>query len=345
MTSFLPAETTATARIGEDETVLVGFLLAVGAAFAYSGASLLQSVGARRAALRTESLSGLAGQPLYIAGLALDGIGFAAYVVALQFLPLFVVQTTVASNVALTAILAAVLLGTHLRRAAWWAVAAVIVGLVLIALSAEARENVDLPNAWRWVLLATTIPIAAFGVWAYRGGRDGMLALSAGLAFSVVAIAARALEFPDPLWRILLDPLLWTVAVQGAAGTLLFARAVQSSNVTRITTITFTTETVLPSMVGLLFLNDAVRPGWAASAIAGFVLAVGGAILLSRWTSSVPEGGRGTADRSRSPELHQDHVPASDALSPSEPLVASPPRDQRTVRGADPIGDKPDERA
>ena len=200
---------------------------------------------------------------------------------ALQFLPLFVVQTTVASNVAITAIGAALLLGTHLPRAGWVALGGVLVGLAVIAASAQARQSVDLPTVWRWVLLGTSIPVVALGIWAHRRGRGGMVALAAGLAFSVVAIAARALEFPDPLWRILLDPLLWTLAVQGIAGTLLFARAAQTSNVTRISTVTFTTETVLPSVVGVLFLQDAVRPGWAPFALAGFALAVGGAVVLS----------------------------------------------------------------
>ncbi len=270
--------------------MLVGFILAFVAAFAYSGASLLQSVGARRAAQQTSALSALAGQPLYIAGLVLDAIGFAAVVVALQFLPLFVVQTTVASNVAITAIGAALLLGAHLPRAGWVALGAVLVGLAVIAASAQARQSVDLPTVWRWVLLGTSIPVVALGIWAHRRGRGGMVALAAGLAFSVVAIAARALEFPDPLWRILLDPLLWTLAVQGIAGTLLFARAAQTSNVTRISTVTFTTETVLPSVVGVLFLQDTVRPGWAPFALAGFALAVGGAVVLSRSSASVPAG-------------------------------------------------------
>ena len=246
--------------------MLVGFLLAIGAAFAYSGASLLQSVGARRAAQQTSALSALAGQPLYIAGLVLDAIGFAAVVVALQFLPLFVVQTTRRRpGPAITAIGAALLLGAHLPRAGWVALGAVLVGLAVIAASAQARQSVDLPTVWRWVLLGTSIPVVALGIWAYRRGRGGMVALAAGLAFSAVAIAARALEFPDPLWRILLDPLLWTLAVQGIAGTLLFARAAQTSNVTRISTVTFTTETVLPSVVGVLVPAGRGAPRLGAS--------------------------------------------------------------------------------
>lgn len=268
--------------------MLVGFALALGAAFAYGAASLLQSVGARRAALRTGSLTGLAYQPLYFVGLAFDAIGFAAMLVALQFLPLFVVQTTVSSNVAITALGASLFLGARLGRPAWIAMAAVLVGVVLIGASAQLGESATLAPVWRWVLLVAALPAAALGIWGSRSGRVALVPLAAGLAYSVVVIAARALSFPHPLWRILLDPLLWALAASGVVGTLLFARATQSSAVTRVATITFTTETLLPSAVGVLFLHDSVRPQWWPCAIIGFVLAVVGAVVLTRLTEVDP---------------------------------------------------------
>lgn len=272
--------------------MLVGFALAVGAAFAYGAASLLQSVGARRAALHGGSLTGLASQPLYLLGLVLDAVGFAATLVALQFLPLFVVQTTVSSNVAITALGASLFLGTRLGRPARIAMAVVLVGLVLIGASARLGESAVVPTVWRWALLVAAIPIAALGVWGVRAGRAALVPLAAGLAYSVVVISARALNFPDPLWRILLDPLLWALAAGGILGTLLFARATQSSPVTRVATVTFTTETLLPSAVGVLFLHDSVRPLWWPWAITGFVFAVVGAIVLTRLTEAEPTSRR-----------------------------------------------------
>ena len=266
-----------------------GSSFAIGAAFAYSAASLLQSVGARRAAAHTDSLAGLAGQPLYVVGLVLDAAGFIAVLAALQFLPLFVVQTTVASNVAITAIGASLLLGTHLPRAGWIALVAVLAGLAVIATSAQAREDADLATWWGWVLLATSIPVAALGIWAYRrgwvdrrAGRGARLQRRRHRRASI-GIPRSAVAHPA-------GPTFVTLAAQGVAGTLLFARAAQTSNVTQISTVTFTTETVLPSVIGVLFLHDSVRPGWGPYALGGFVLAVGGALLLSRLSASAPAG-------------------------------------------------------
>jgi hypothetical protein len=42
-------------------------------------------------------------------------------------------------------------------------------------------------------------------------------------------------------------------------------------------------KTVLPALVGLILLGDHARPGWGVAATAGFLLAVGAALLLSRF--------------------------------------------------------------
>jgi hypothetical protein len=41
-------------------------------------------------------------------------------------------------------------------------------------------------------------------------------------------------------------------------------------------------ETIAPALVGLTLLGDRPREGWAWAALLGFVLAVGGAVILAR---------------------------------------------------------------
>ena len=263
--------------------MLTGLLCAFGAAVAYGAASILQAIGARRAAAAGSSLTGLAAQPIYYLGLALDGAGFVGAVAALHFLPLFLVQAVTASSVLVTAVLATLVLGARLGGGGVLALGTAVVGLVLLALSAQPQEAVALPLVWRWVVLGGAAPIAVLGWWGSRHRRPPVVAFAAGLAFTVVAISARSLDVPDPLWHVLGDPLLWAVAAGGIVGTLLFAVAVQIGDVTRISAITFTTETVLPATIGLLFLGDEVQAGFGPVAAVGFVLAVAGAITLSRF--------------------------------------------------------------
>jgi len=91
--------------------MVLGMACALFAALAYGGASVLQSVAARRA----ESGSGLdprlmvrlARSVPYVSGLVLDLAAFVASLVALRTLPLFLVQSAVASSVGVTAVIAA----------------------------------------------------------------------------------------------------------------------------------------------------------------------------------------------------------------------------------------------
>jgi hypothetical protein len=115
-----------------------------------------------------------------------------------------------------------------------------------------------------------------------------LLALGAGLSFSCVAVAARSLDVPEPLWLVVVDPAIWAIVVNGVLGTALFALALQRGRVTVVAAVSYTTSTVVPSVLGLLFLGDEVRSGYALVATAGFLIAVSGAIALARFTEPLP---------------------------------------------------------
>jgi hypothetical protein len=47
-------------------------------------------------------------------------------------------------------------------------------------------------------------------------------------------------------------------------------------------------ETALPAAIGIALWHDRTRPGWTAAAVAGFALAVAGALALSRFAEPEP---------------------------------------------------------
>jgi hypothetical protein len=53
--------------------------------------------------------------------------------------------------------------------------------------------------------------------------------------------------------------------------------------VTLITAITLVFEVVVPSLIGILLFGDAIEPGRMPLAVIGFLLAIGGAVTLSRF--------------------------------------------------------------
>ena len=270
-----------------------GLLSALAAAFLYGGGTILQSVGVRRAAaaggegvwarLRAGRLFGL--------GLLLDGVGFLASLLALRTLPLFVVESALASSVAITAVLAVLFLGARLRRREVGALVAVGIGLVALAVGARVGAAVPLTGLAPWLLLGSVVPLAGLGVVAVRlGGSAGpaLLAATAGLGFGGVGIAARVVVVPPAPWRLLLDPVSWAVVAFSVIAIPAYGAALQRGAVTTVAAVTFAAETVVPAAIGLVWLGDGVRPGAAPVAALGFVLTLAGSIALARHAAEEP---------------------------------------------------------
>jgi drug/metabolite transporter (DMT)-like permease len=267
--------------------MVLGMACALFAALAYGGASVLQSVAARRA----ESGSGLdprlmvrlARSVPYVSGLVLDLAAFLASLVALRTLPLFLVQSAVASSVGVTAVIAAAV-GVRLRGREIASLVVLGAGLLLLATSAQPEQGRPLGLGLRWALLSSVVILGAAGALAARrNGRSSApaLAVLAGLAFTVVAVAARSLTVPTPLWHGLADPGLWAILAHGVLGILLFTTALQRGSVTSATALTFAVETVVPAGIGLGFLGDTTRPGYALVASVGFLLTIAGTLALA----------------------------------------------------------------
>jgi len=271
-----------------------GLALAILASICSGLGSATEAFGVRRAHARRRQpgiLPPLLREPLYFGGLAVDLLGFAFTIVALQLLPLFLVQAIVASSVAVTAIVV-VATGRPLGRPGWIALSSSVFGLVLLSFSAVSGDVPALALIWHWLLLGMALPLAALGALGLRienSWSAPVLAFAAGLAFTCVAVSARGLDIPDPAWRLLLQPSLWAIVVDGILGTALFALALERGRVTVVAAITFTTNTVLPAAIGILVLGDRVRSGYVPVAAAGFVMAVGGAISLAGFTAPLPQ--------------------------------------------------------
>jgi drug/metabolite transporter (DMT)-like permease len=286
--------------------VLWGLAGALGAAVAYGSATILQAIGVRRMATAEPGSSLRARARLgrsYAAGLLLDGIGFLASIAALRTLPLFLVQSAVASSVAVTAILAVVVLGVRLSGKEIAALTGVGLGLVALASSALEGPAQDTgPRAGWWALLAVVpvLAVAVVGLLTEAPTRSSaLLAVAAGLAFGLVGIAARILVVPHPLWRVLGEPALWALVAHGALGTIAFAYALDRGRITSAAAITFATETVIPAVIGLRFLGDGVRHHFAPIALLGFVLTLGACLVLAS---------RAERPRPRSPSQVPDHL-------------------------------------
>jgi len=111
----------------------------------------------------------------------------------------------------------------------------------------------------------------------------------AGLGFGLTALAARSLTNLAPA-HLVRDPALYAVMGGGVVAFLFFATGLQRGSVTAVSAAVVVGETAIPAVVGILFLGDHTRPGFIPVAVAGFVLAVTGALALSRFGEPTATG-------------------------------------------------------
>lgn len=279
--------------------MLIGVAAALLACVGYGVASVLQAHGARTSAAAGQGASGTPDggptlrstvgavlMPAFIAGMALDVIGFAGSVVAARLIPLFLSQTIISANLVVTAVLGVSVLGVGLHRRDWVAIGTVIASLCVLGFTAGHPGTGASASGLHWALLVVAMLIVAVGVGLIRllGPRAAVAAgLVAGLLYGDMAVAVRVLGGVEPLrfGVLLTDPALWAIVIAGAGGFYLFTVALQLGSVNGAVAALVVGETVVPGIVGVVLLGDTAQPGMGWLVALGFLTAVGGAVAVA----------------------------------------------------------------
>lgn len=266
-------------------------ICALGSAVCYGTASVLQAIAARAAEPGTGSgvdpalLLRALRQWRYVAGLALDGLGFVLQIVALRAVPIYAVGAALAASLAVTAVVAARLLHVRLSGAEWGAVGVVCAGLALLGLSSGAEGTEGGSTALRLAMLGVAVAVLLAGAVAGRlpdRPRALVLGFGAGTGFGVVEVSVRLIDGVTP-WELVTNPAAYALLLGGGAAFLLLTSAFQRGSVTTATAGMVIGETIGPALVGVVWLGDRTRAGLGWLTVVGFAVAVAGALALARF--------------------------------------------------------------
>ncbi|TDW75073.1 hypothetical protein [Kribbella pratensis] len=275
--------------------MVLGLGAALGAAVLFGVGAIMQAVGSRKVPTESELnprrfggfVVALLRQPAFLGALALNLAGFGLHFVALRLLPLYLAQAGIAVSLVVTALLATRLMSDQLSALEWSAVAGVVVGLGLLAVSAGDAGAAAQHHGLTIGIIVGLITIAVLGALASRsqhGVSTALLGLLAGLGYAGVAISARLLQ-DGSLSELFHSPTLYALPISGALAFILYSLALQRGSVTLATTPMIALQTITPAAVGVFVLNDAVRAGWWPAAIIGFALSAAGSVVLVRFES------------------------------------------------------------
>ncbi|MFE1313626.1 DMT family transporter [Streptomyces sp. NPDC058755] len=262
---------------------------ALAAALCFGTATVLQAIAAREAGTGGGGEAALLLRALrqwrYLAGLALDGLGFLFQIAALRSIPIYAVSAALASSLAVTAVVAARLLRVRLSGMEWGAVGVVCAGLAMLGVASGPEGEQEGSDALKWAMLATAVGML---VLALLGGRLSgrmralVLGLGAGFGFGVVEVSVRLIDSLR-LADLLTNPAAYALLIGGAAAFILLTSALQRGAVTTATAGLVIGETIGPAAIGVIWLGDRTREGFTWLAVLGFAVAVAGALALARF--------------------------------------------------------------
>ncbi|MGW1889497.1 hypothetical protein ACWCP6_04445 [Streptomyces sp. NPDC002004] len=276
-------------------------ICALASAVCYGTATVLQAMATRAATRPADSAESSGVDPAlllralrqwrYLAGLALDGLGFVLQIVALRSIPIYAVGAALAASLAVTAVAASRLLKVRLSGVEWGAVGVVCAGLAMLALASGGEGELGGTPALRYAMLATALVILALGATAGRlpdRGRAPALGLGAGLGFGVVEVSVRLIDDVSPA-SLLTNPATYALLIGGGAAFLLLTSALERGSVTSATAALVIGETIGPALIGVAWLGDRTREGLTWLAVLGFSVAVAGALALARFGEAPAE--------------------------------------------------------
>lgn len=263
------------------KTALVFCLVA---ALGYGVGAVLQAVGARRAAASEDvGVKAMLKQPMFLLGLLAD---FASWVIsrfALHTLPLFAVQTILAGSLAVTVVLAGIILGAELRKPDRWAIGATVAGLIIVGVSAGSDEAQAVTHLLKLCILAGIPVIVVAAFFAIKMNKAVILAVLAGVAFTSSALAARTIRVKgESTSAIFTEPMLWAMLIYAVTALAIHAGALMRGEVGPVTAAMWATEVLVAVGVGAVALDDHMRPGWALPATFGIALTLAATVVLAR---------------------------------------------------------------
>ncbi len=263
--------------------MLFAYVLCVIAACGYGVGAVFQAKGMSLSmADHPDSAVRFMRQPLVLVGLIIDLTSWVLSRVALAYLPLFAVQTVLAGSIAVTAVLASVVLGHRLTAQDRAAVLAMCGAIIVVGAAADPVHDEGSTPRWGLALVIALPLLIVFGATVARRIGPVLEAVVAGVAFVCSAMGAHLIEGHKGVIAVLLSPIAWSVLGHTLCGVWLHTRAMGRGGAGQVTAVMWSTEVVVSTAIGLLALGETVRNGFEVPVALAILTVLGATLMLAR---------------------------------------------------------------
>jgi drug/metabolite transporter (DMT)-like permease len=274
---------------------VIAVAAALGAALGYAASSVMQQRAAQEEpadeALKPGLLLRLVRQPLWLAGLAADGVAYMLQFVALGHGSIALVQLLLVSGLLFALPLGALISRCPIGRSDLVAGGLVVVGLATflsVAAPAPGRGNAP-TNTWVVIGAGGAIVIGALVLLA--GRRPGVrrataLGAAAGVANALVAVFSKstAVMLAHGLPHALMSWQLYALLASGAASLALASSAFQAGSLAASLPMLTVVDPIAATIIGALFFGESltIRGMAPIAEVASLAAIVAGVFMLGR---------------------------------------------------------------
>lgn len=271
-------------------------VLALAAALLFAlGTVLQQKAGLDEPEAAAGSSGGLllrmAKRPVWLAGIAADGLGFVAQAVALTIGRLAVVQPLLVSSVVFALPLGARLTGQKVRRIDVAAAAVVTAALAVFLIVADPSGGRDDAPFGEWLIAGGVLGgISALLVLAARNAgpaaKAALLGVATGLLFGLSAALTKAVgdQFAEGPLTIFADWHTYALLVVGYASMTLSQLSLQTGVLAPAIATSMAFDPIASVVLGTTLLQESLHTTTlgAVAAVAALLAALGGLAVLAR---------------------------------------------------------------
>jgi drug/metabolite transporter (DMT)-like permease len=272
----------------------VDIVLALVAAFFFALGLVLQE---KAASAQPDDIVGkgflvrLFRQPVWLLGLAMQGVGFVAQAIALGVGRMVVVQPLLVTTIVFALPLGRVLEGRRIHRAEWLGAGLVTGGLALLLVVSKPASGTDDASRTAWAVVGgATIGLAVLLFLLARGRRPelraGLLGTAGGILFGLAAALTKTTVslFDDGVGAVLWDWHLYALVIVSIAAFWLEQAALQTGALAAAVATTMAFDPLSSLVFGIVLFDEALHDsalGYVVSAVS-LAVALAGLVILAR---------------------------------------------------------------
>jgi drug/metabolite transporter (DMT)-like permease len=238
------------------------------------------------------AIGGWLRDPIWTAGLLIQTLGYALFVLSLAEAPISLVSVMMQGGIALFVLFAVVFLGERARPSEWAGIVITILGMLILAISLSSGE-VQAPTANRaMILISVILFVAGYMPMRMRRFIEGGVgaALFSGVVFGLASLYTKAMtddylarETIAPVVRVATNPYVYGVIIANIVGMVALQNSFSSARGIIAMPLSSALSNIVPIVGGMIVFGERLPADavYATMRIAAFVLTILGSALLA----------------------------------------------------------------